>query len=411
MVTNASILTINTGSSSLKAALYPRVGGEQPILTALASRIGLESGRLIANDAGGRKLVQTERPLADHRTALEALVEWLHGAGLAGPIAAVGHRLVHGGARYASPVWIDGPVLDDLRSFIPLAPNHLPQAIAAVESLQRLLPGRPQLACFDTAFHRTLPRVAQLLPLPRQLADQGVVRYGFHGLSYEYLVDQLQNLEPEKARGRLILAHLGHGASMAAVREGMCIDTTMGFTPAGGLPMSTRSGDLDPGVLVYLLQQKQWKPEQLNQCIYHQAGMIGLSGGLSDMRDLLDAQGNDPRAAEAVEVFCYQCRKQIGAYVAALSGLDVLVFSGGIGENAAELRRRICAGLDHLGIRIAIEKNERQADCISTADSPVIIRVIKTNEDLMIARHARRLLGGEGSEQASAAAMRQGSDR
>jgi acetate kinase len=268
-----------------------------------------------------------------------------------------------------------------------IVPDHLPQAIAAIRAVQRAYPLLPQVACFDTAFHRRMPRVAQIFALPRRFADDGVLRYGFHGLSYESIMQQLRALDGVAANGRVVIAHLGNGASMAAVRGGRGIDTTMGLTPTGGLVMGTRSGDLDPGVLLSLLQRERMVPTALNALVNRQAGLLGVSGISADMRDLLARQATDPAAAEAIELFCYQARKFLGALAAALGGLDTLVFTAGIGEHAAPIRERICAGLEFLGIRLDPERNRAHAPIISAEGSLVTVRVMTTDEDRMIARH------------------------
>ena len=393
----AQLLSINTGSSSLKAAVY-RFGEPegQRVLSAEARGIGLATGKMAVVDAAGKTLLEHDKRLADHGVALDAFLGWLHQHGPVADVAAVGHRIVHGGTEYTEPRWIDPATLDHLRRLVPLAPDHLPQSIAAIEKLGELLPGVPQAACFDTAFHRTLPRHARLLALPRRLADEGVVRFGFHGLSCEYVVEQLRTLDPANFGGRAIIAHLGSGASMTAVRDGQSVDTSMGLTPTGGLVMSTRTGDLDPGALVYLLREKGLSPGALDDLCNRQSGLLGISNTTPDMRRLLETAADDPRAAEAVEVFCYQARKFIGAYAAALGGIDTIVFTGGIGENASGIRRRICADLDFLGIYLDAERNRIHAAVISTDDSRAALRVVKTDEDSMIARHTYRLLAKDG---------------
>jgi acetate kinase len=266
-----------------------------------------------------------------------------------------------------------------------------------VQAVSRLFPDLPQVACFDTAFHRRMPATAQTLPLPRHLREEGVIRYGFHGLSYEYIIAELRKEAGDAvADGRVIVAHLGSGASMAAIQGGRSVDTTMGMTPAGGLAMSTRSGDLDPGVLVYLLETKGMRPSAVNDLVNHQAGLVAVSGTTGDMKDLLAREATDPHAAEAVELFCYQAKKTLGGLAAALGGLDTLVFTGGIGENAPDVRRRIAAGLGFIGVRVDTARNDASAAVISCDDAPVTVRVMKTNEELMIARHVRTILGGNG---------------
>jgi acetate kinase len=389
------LLSINTGSSSLKAAVY-RAGDEvQRLLAAEIRAIGLDSARIAIVAASGEKLLDDELEAPDHEAALRVLFDWLADHDILGQLAAVGHRVVHGGSRFSAPQRVDAELIAALEALVPLAPEHMPQAIAAIRAVARRLPELPQVACFDTAFHATLPPRARLLPLPRALADEGIVRYGFHGLSYEYLVEHLRAIDPARAGGRAILAHLGNGASMAAVRDGQSIDTSMGFTPAGGLVMGTRSGDLDPGVLVYLLESKGLAPRALDRLVNASSGLVGISGTTSDVRALLERRATDPRAALALDIFCYQARKYIGAYAAALGGLDTLVFTGGIGEHAPEVRREICADLEFAGIRLDPPRNAANDSVISGADSRVVVRVIATDEDAMIVRHTQRLLPKE----------------
>ncbi|HYT89717.1 MAG TPA: acetate/propionate family kinase [Gemmataceae bacterium] len=393
------ILTLNSGSSSLKAALYSIGDGESLVLRGQIERIGLKGdnrGALV--DAAGKNLETHDTYFPDHAAALDALFSWLRRHGSA-EIRAVGHRIVHGGPRYVAPQLVTGELLAELRRLAPFDPMHLPAEIQGVEAVARLYPNLPQVACFDTAFHRTLPEVARTLALPRSFADQGIRRYGFHGLSYEYILEELARVAgPTAATGRIVIAHLGNGASMAAVRDGQCIDTTMGFTPTGGLVMGTRTGDLDPGVLLYLLREQRLTTDQLNDLVNHQSGLLGLSGSSSDMRQLLEQAPSNPAAALAVAIFCYQARKFVGALTAALGGLDTLIFTAGIGEKAAPIRRDICAGLEWLGVQIDAARNDAAAAVISTDTSRVCVRVLRTDEELMIARHTHRIL----TEQASA---------
>ncbi len=386
------ILTINTGSSSLKAALYDLGDDEQLTIQALVERIGLSGGHIRVNAADGATLLDEQRALPDHAAALRALFAWLQAQQRADGLDAIGHRVVHGGSRYSAPHLIDAALLQAVRDLIPVDPEHLPQAISAIEAAQQAYPDIPQVACFDTAFHRAMPRVAQIYALPRRLADEGVIRYGFHGLSYEYIMAVLRAEDSGAAGGRVIIAHLGNGASMAAVQGGKSVETTMGFSPTGGLVMGTRSGDLDPGVLLYLLQSQGMDAATLNQLVNHQAGLLGVSGTSADMRDLLNREASDPAAAEAIALFCYQARKFVGALAAALGGVETLVFTGGIGEHAAPIRSRICAGLEFLGIGLNPERNAAHAPIISNEGGRVVVRVMKTNEDLMLARHTYRLL-------------------
>jgi len=389
----ARLLTINTGSSSLKAALYHfSAEAEERELGAEVERIGYPDARLHVEDTDGRSLFNRQDNLPDHAAALHAFLDWLQGRGDGASPDAVGHRVVHGGSRYSEPQLIDDGVVAALRDLIPIDPDHMPQAIEAIEATRRVYPAVPQVACFDTAFHRHMPRVARQYALPRELEQAGVIRYGFHGLSYEYVMGELQRLDPAAAGGRVVIAHLGNGASMAAVRAGRGIDTTMGFTPTGGLVMGTRTGDLDPGVLLYLLQERRISPADLSALVNKEAGMRGVSGTSGDMQDLLGKEASDPRAAEAIALFCYTAKKYLGALVAALGGLDALVFTGGIGEHAAPVRERVCADLGFLGIDVDPARNRANAPVISRDGAPVVVRVVHTNEDLMIARHTYRLI-------------------
>ena len=319
-------------------------------------------------------------------------MDWLEQQPFFPSIAAVGHRVVHG-MHHAVPEKITPKLLAELHRISPYDPVHLPREIALIEAMQNRHPKLRQIACFDTAFHQTLPRVAKLLPIPRRYGAEGVERYGFHGLSYTYLMEELVRCgDPAAKRGRVILAHLGNGASLAAVRDGKSIDTSMGFTPAAGLVMSTRSGDLDPGLLSFLSRREKMTPVQFEHMVNHESGLLGVSETSSDVRDLLDRAATDVRAAEAIELFCYQAKKWVGAYAAALGGLDTLVFAGGIGENSSVIREQICANLDFLGITLHRGRNAKHAALISTDAGRVAVRVINTNEELMIARSVRALM-------------------
>ena len=392
--TARQILTINTGSSSLKVALYEAGRDETRILSGEVERIGVPGGRFRLTDAYGATSIDQGGDLPDHGAALGAALAGLRRFRPELDLDAVGHRVVHGGIHYSEPQRVTPELIAALRELIPLAPDHMPQAVQAIQAAVEAYPGLPQVACFDTAFHRHMPRTAQLYPLPRHLADEGVVRYGFHGLSYESILRELRALAPREAEGRVVIAHLGNGASMAAVRGGIGIDTTMGFTPAGGLMMGTRPGDLDPGVLVYLLVERGMTPAAVNELVNQKAGLLGVSGIGADMRDLLGKEATYAQAAEAITLFCYQAKKYLGALVAVLGGLDTLVFTGGIGEHAPSVRLRICEGLDFLGIRIDPDRNAAHAPAISREGGPVTVRVLRTDEDLMIARHTSELLTG-----------------
>ena len=366
---------------------------ERLVLKGELGRIGVSQGFLQAKDQAGNQLAAQELDLPDHEAALKTLFAWLQGHEAGKGLDAVGHRLVHGGPAHVKPQPVSSDLIEDLKQLIPLAPDHLPDEIKGLETVHRLFPDLPQVACFDTAFHRHMPEVAQRYPLPEPLFREGLRRYGFHGLSYEYILQELaQEAGAPAAHGKLIVAHLGNGASMAAIEGGRSLDTTMGLTPTGGLVMSTRVGDLDPGVILYLLQEKGLTPAAVNHLINQQAGLLGISGISSDMQDLLAQADTKTEAALAVDLFCYQARKFVGALAAALGGLDTFVFTGGIGENSAAIRARLCAPLEFLGIRLDQGLNEGNAPIISRPDSPVTVRVMKTNEELMIARQTRDLI-------------------
>jgi acetate kinase len=384
------ILSLNSGSSSRKFALY-RIGAGDETLVAegVADKIGLSGGRLLIHGGDGKVLVDEERAFQGHADAIDAALKRIAKLKLPHP-EAVGHRIVHGGANHTAPERVTPALIAALYQLIPFAPLHLPSAIDAIETVSARFPELPQVACFDTAFHRQMPELAQRFPLPRVLYDQGIRRYGFHGISYEYIMSTLGASAP----ARIIVAHLGNGASMVAVRDGRSIDTTMGFTPAGGFMMGTRSGDLDPGILVYLLKEKGYDAEGIDRLVNHESGLTGVSASTSDMKTLLQQRDSDAFAREAIEMFCYQLSKSIGALDAALGGMDLLIFTGGIGEKSAEIRAQVLAPLAHLGIQIDPVSNRTHAETISSADSRCIVRVIPTNEDLMIARHTNRLLFG-----------------
>ena len=386
------ILTINGGSSSLKCSLF-QVG---PPLTRVVSckvdRIGFSEATMTLMDVAGGASEHRTIQAAQHKDCVDPLLTWLEQKRAMTDLVAIGHRVVHGGPRYREPQRLTPEVMDELRRLSPCDPEHLPAEIELIETLNRRYPTLPQVACFDTAFHRDMPRVARLLPIPRRYDDAGVQRYGFHGLSYSYLMKELERLAPHEAQGRLILAHLGNGASMTAVREGKSMDTSMGFTPTAGLPMSTRSGDLDPGLLSYLSRTEGMTVEQFHTMVNQQSGLLGLSETSSDLRDLLASERHDPRAAEAVALFCYQAKKWIGSFTAALGGLDTLVFSGGIGENSPVVRARICEGLGCLGVVLDEAPNSMNAAIISKEGSGVTVRVIPTNEESEIVSSVLQLL-------------------
>lgn len=388
------ILTINGGSSSIKFALFGANDALRPILAGGIERIGLPETRLRVKVLNQADDISSLVKATDYAAAIGTLMDWIDDRFRGGALAAVGHRIVHGGSLYHEPQRITAEMVAELQRLVPFDPEHLPQELMLTEEFHRRFPDLPQVACFDTAFHHDLPRVAQLLPIPRRYEAQGVRRYGFHGLSYAFLMEELARLAgTEAAQGRIILAHLGNGASLAAVRQGKSMDTSMGFTPAAGLVMGTRTGDLDPGVACYLIQHTNMTPGQFNKLINRESGLLGVSETSSDMRDLIGLEDSDKRAAEAIELFCYQVKKGIGAYSAALGGLDTLVFSGGIGENASCVRARICAGLEFLGVELDENRNAANEDVISVASSQVVVRVIHTDEERMIAKTVSRVLG------------------
>jgi acetate kinase len=388
----ASVLAINGGSSSIKFAVYPIGKLPQALLSGTLDRIG-RSGTTLSWRAKEGASVEGHTEVPDVTPAPRLLIDWLEARQEFAGVSAVGHRVVHGMA-HSEPERVTPDVLDELRRATPYAPDHLPREIELIEAFRDRHPHLAQVACFDTAFHRMMPRVAMLLPIPRRYQAKGVRRYGFHGLSYAYLVEELTRVAgPEAAHGRLILAHLGNGASLAAVQGRTSIDTTMGFTPAAGLVMSTRTGDLDPGLVSFLAHTEQMTVRQFHQMINYESGLLGVSEISSDMRDLLAREADDVRAAEAVALFCYQAKKWVGAFAAALGGLNTLVFSAGIGERSASIRARICEGLGFLGLELHDERNAAHAAVISADGSRVTVRVIPTNEELMIARSVSRLLG------------------
>ena len=387
-----SLLTINGGSSSIRFALYEEGEPLRRLLDGKVDRVGLSGTNLTFEDSTG--LSQDSRTIdpARHPSAVAFLLDWLETQQVFASVKAVGHRVVHG-MTHSAPERVTPELLDELRRITPYDPEHLALEVELIEAFRQRHPKLPQVACFDTAFHHTMPRVASLLPIPRRYEAAGVRRYGFHGLSYEFLIEELARLgDPAAAKGRVILAHLGNGASLAAVRDGKSIDTSMGFTPTAGLVMSSRSGDLDPGLVSYLARTEQMSATQFQEMVNHASGLLGVSEISSDLRDLLARESDDVRAAEAVALFCYQAKKWIGSFAAALGGLDTLVFAGGIGENAPLIRERICDGLGFLGIELNQKRNAKNAPLISLDADRVKVRVIRTDEELMIARSVSRVL-------------------
>src|SRR6476646_402677 len=384
-----TILCLNGGSSSLKYAVYRLSGeAEERIFSGAVEAIGEDSGKAWLR-AGDEVLSDESGTFPDHTAAIGTMFAALQRQGVEKP-AAAGHRIVHGGPRFTAQQLIDERLRQALKDLIPFAPLHLPIQVAIIEAVAEHFPDLPQVACFDTAFHSRMPEVAQRFALPRELWEQGIKRYGFHGLSYEYVVGRLG---ADLGR-RAIIAHLGNGASMVALKDRLPMDTSMGLTPTGGFMMGTRSGDLDPGILIHLMKAGH-SADELETLLDHQSGLLGVSGQSSDMKILLEKSQTDAAAAMAVQMFTYQVRKFIGAYAAVLNGLDTLVFTGGIGEHAAEVRAEICSGLDYLGIRFDIDANLRNAAVISLPASQCTVRVLRTDEDLMIARHTREVVSSK----------------
>ncbi|MBN1142313.1 MAG: acetate/propionate family kinase [Deltaproteobacteria bacterium] len=382
------ILCLNSGSSSIKFALYRLGAGEELVIKGAIERIGMAGSWLWLKDATGKRITDRIQDFPTHGAAVKAILTGIMEENRLPPPDGVGHRVVHGGPEHTAHEVVTPELIFTLRRFIPFAPLHMPAEILGIDAVAGQYPDLGQVACFDTAFHRSIPEIARRLPMTRTLWHEGVCRYGFHGLSYEYIVAALG----DNARGRVIVAHLGNGASMAALRDGSSVDTTMGFTPTGGLMMGTRSGDLDPGILIFLMEEKGYDASQFNKLLNHRSGLIGVSGISPDMKTLLEKRESEPHAAQAIEMYGYHARKAIGALSAVLGGLDGLVFTGGIGERAAPVRALICQGLDYLGIRLDPGKNESHAPLISADGTRCAVRVIPTNEDLVIARHTRRLL-------------------
>ncbi len=392
-MTDQAIAVFNAGSSSLKFALYRLAGGAQLRCINHGQIAGIghigQQSRFVVYDAAGVVLLDEVCDVADHAAALQRLLQWLdeHQHGL--ELLAVGHRVVHGGVAFAAPVVVDDAVLEQLKQLIPLAPLHQPHNLKAIEALRTFRPDLPQVACFDTAFHRTMPAVAQRYALPHKFFESGVRAYGFHGLSYEYIASLLPGYLGDVAGGRVIVAHLGNGASMCAMHGGKSVATTMGFTPLDGLVMGTRCGAIDPGVLLYLLRQGM-SVDELDDLLQQRSGLLGLSGISSDMRALLAS--SDKHAVEAVAQFCYRAAREIGSLAAALAGLDAIVFTGGIGEHSVAIRESICQQSQWLGVQLDEVANRNNSACISTAESAVSVWVMATDEELVIARHCHKLV-------------------
>jgi len=387
-------VVINAGSSSLKFCVFRRPDGQPWLIETRGQIEGIGTApRFTAKDGDGKGLLdrQLDASVNDGRKALGAVADWLGERYGGSPVRGVGHRIVHGGAKYTGPTIVTPEVLADLRTLIPLAPLHQPYNLQAIDAVAERLPSVPQVACFDTSFHRGQPAVAELVPLPKDIRDSGVQRYGFHGLSYEYIASVLPSVAPEIAHGRVIVAHLGSGASMCAMKNGKSLDSTLGFTALDGLCMGTRPGTLDPGVLLHLFQTMGRTPKDVEAMLYKKSGLLGISGISNDMRDLLGS--SEPSARLAVDYFVYRAAKEIGALAAVLGGVDALVFTAGIGENSPEIRKRICEASAWLGVELDADANGRKGPRISTPASKVSAWMIPTNEELMIARHTGRLLG------------------
>ncbi len=387
---DGAILVINSGSSSVKYALFTAEKLSR-LWSGAIDRIGLGDSRFHAIDGSGAKLLDETEDIADHKTALKLLLDAVEQHPSGARLTAVGHRIVHGGPECDCPILVTAGLEARLRKLSPLAPMHQPHNLAGIAAVRSARRNLPQVACFDTAFHHNLPRLARLTGLPRELYEEGIRRYGFHGLSYEYITDALRREAVDLEHERIIIAHLGNGASMCAVKSGRSIETTMGFSTLSGLPMGTRCGDLDPGIVLYLLTEKRMRIKQVQQLLYEESGLLGLSGLSSSMEDLL-GQLSEPAAVEAVEAYCYQARRHLAALTATLGGLDRLVFTGGIGANASLIRAKICAGLEYLGIVIDPKRNADDERVISNETSWVTVEAFATDEELMIAQHVRHLL-------------------
>lgn len=389
--TTGAILVVNCGSSSVKFALFAAEKPLPRLWSGAIERIGLENGRFRAVDGEGATVLDEIRDIADHETALRLLLDAIERHPSGAHLAAVGHRVVHGGPECDCSVVVTVALEARLRQLIPLAPLHQPHNLAGIVAVRSARPRLPQVACFDTAFHHSLPRLATLTALPREFYDQGVRRYGFHGLSYEYVAAALRRDGVDVDRERIVVAHLGNGASMCALKGGRSVETTMGFSTLAGLPMGTRCGDLDPGIVLYLLAENGMTVERVQRLLYEESGLLGVSEVSRNMQDLL-ARPDEPGAAEAVELFCYQARRHLAALTATLGGLDRLVFTGGIGANAHAVRAKVCAGLEYLGIALDAERNVGGARVISADGGGVAVEAFPTDEELMIAQHVRQVL-------------------
>jgi acetate kinase len=387
---DAYLLTVNAGSSSVKFALFGANNLTNEVLQASIENIGQDTSRMIING------VVSPVDAPTHSVATSLLADAVSKEVPTKHIAAVGHRIVHGGSKYYKPQLVTPQLLKDLRELTAFDPEHLPAQLSLIETLSRQLVGVPQVVCFDTAFHHDLPAPARLLPIPRHFANEGIRKYGFHGLSYEFIVTELRRVEGDiAAGGKVIIAHLGSGASLVALKDGKSVDTTMGMTPASGIPMSTRSGDLDPGLVLYLQRNHGYTPDKFNHMVNFESGLLGVSETSADMKRLLEIEDSDVRAKEAIELFCYQVKKSIGSLAASIGGISTLVFTGGMGENAPRIRAKICEGLEFLGVILDPEQNEEGARLISAPASQAGVHVIHTNEAVTIARQASDIVSSK----------------
>jgi len=387
---DAYLLTVNAGSSSVKFALFGANNLTNEVLQASIENIGQDTSRMIING------VVSPVDAPTHSVATSLLADAVSKEVPTKHIAAVGHRIVHGGPKYYKPQLVTPQLLKDLRELTAFDPEHLPAQLSLIETLSRQLVGVPQVVCFDTAFHHDLPAPARLLPIPRHFANEGIRKYGFHGLSYEFIVTELRRVEGDiAAGGKVIIAHLGSGASLVALKDGKSVDTTMGMTPASGIPMSTRSGDLDPGLVLYLQRNHGYTPDKFNHMVNFESGLLGVSETSADMKRLLEIEDSDVRAKEAIELFCYQVKKSIGSLAASIGGISTLVFTGGMGENAPRIRAKICEGLEFLGVILDPEQNEEGARLISAPASQAGVHVIHTNEAVTIARQTSEIVSSK----------------
>lgn len=389
-----ALLIINSGSSSIKFAVFKAGQNPQLVIEGRIERMGMSGCAMTLGAPDGTSHWRRVISPPARREVISVFIDWVRGY-TEGTFTAVGHRVVHGGPKYTSHMRIRQQVLNELERLKGIDPEHLPQEIELIEEIRRHFPGLPQVACFDTVFHQDLPLEAKLLPIPRRYYKKGIRRFGFHGLSYTYVMSELKRIKDHAAvKGKMIVVHLGNGASMTAIRNGRPIDTSMGFTPTGGLPMGTRSGDLDPGLIEYVMRMERMDLNGLRTLVNAKSGLLGMSDVSADMRDLIKRAHNNKKAAEAIAVYCYHVKKWLGAYSAALGGIDEVVFTGGIGANAPEIRGRVCDGLEYLGIRIDRRKNANNAAVISSG-SEVLVRVIPTREELVMARIVCHVMGQE----------------